>query len=157
MKRTLVLASLVLAASWGTAQLMLGAQAAAPSVGVVNLQQLLESYPAYKQAQGQLQTAEQNYQKELAKRLQKLEEAQKSGASRDKLMQMQKQYEKEIEPIRQRGQQLYQQLYTKLKAQIERAIADVAKSKHVEVVYDKQAVLFGGSDLTQDVAKRLKR
>lgn len=156
MKRTLVLASLILG-GMGAGHLILGAQAAAPSVGVVNLQQLLDTYPAYKQAQSQLQQAEQNYQKELANRLKKLEEAQKEGATKEKLMQMQKQYEKEIEPIRQRGQQLYQQLYTKLKAQIERAIADVAKSKHVEMVYDKQAVLFGGTDLTQDVARLLKK
>lgn len=155
MKRTLILATLILG-GMGAGHLVIGAQAAAPSVGVVNLQQLLDTYPAYKQAQGQLQQAEQNYQKELSVRLKKLEEAQKAGATKEKLMQMQKQYEKEVEPIRQRGQQLYQQLYAKLKAKIERAIADVAKSKHVEVVYDKQAVLFGGTDLTQDVAKKLK-
>ena len=44
----------------------------------------------------------------------------------------------------------------KLKTQVENAIKDVAKDKNLDVIVDKQAVLFGGNDVTEDVIKKIK-
>lgn len=126
-------------------------------VGVVNLQELLRSYPEYRDADSQVKSAEVNYQKALMERMKKLEEARAKGKTPAELQKMQKQFEAELKPIQTRGIGLYKSLQEKLKGRIETAIAQVAKQKGVEVIYDKQAVLYGGNDLTRDVAAKLKR
>ena len=125
-------------------------------VGVVNLQELLSSYPEYQNADQQVKQAEANYQKALMERMKKLEAARAKGTSAAQLQQMQKQYEAELKPIQNKGISLYKGLQDRLKARIETAIAMVARQQGVEVVYDKQGVLYGGHDLTHDVATKLK-
>lgn len=126
-------------------------------VGVVNLQDLLKSYPEYRDADAQVKQAEVTYQKALMERMKKLEAARAKGKSPAELQKMQKQFEAELKPIQSKGIGLYKSLQDKLKGRIEAAIAQVAKQKGVEVIYDKQAVLYGGHDLTRDVAAKLKR
>ncbi len=126
-------------------------------VGVVNLQELLRSYPEYRSADQQVKTAEANYQKALMERMKKLEEARAKGKPAAELQKMQKQFEAELKPIQSRGIDLYKSLQDKLKGRIQTAIAQVGKAKGVEVIYDKQAVLYGGTDLTRDVAAKLGR
>lgn len=130
---------------------------ASTPVGVVNLQELLQQYPEYRQADQQVKDAEVAYQKALAERLKKLEEARAKGTSPAELTKLQRQYEAEIKPIQTKGLNLYKSLQAKLKGQIETAISQVAKKKGLAVVYDKSAVLYGGTDLTKDVAAQLKR
>ena len=156
MRRTLV-AGLTGAIIAFTVASLQPVRAANPVTGVVNLQQLLQSYPEYQQADRQVKQAEANYQRALADRLQKLETARKQGKSAAELQRLQKQYEAEIRPIQTRGVNLYKDLQARLRGKVERAIAVVARQKGMEAVIDKSAVLYGGKDLTADVSRQLRR
>ncbi|MBC7541222.1 MAG: OmpH family outer membrane protein [Candidatus Sericytochromatia bacterium] len=154
--RSPLLAGLTGAAIAFSVALLQPVRASVPA-GVVNLQELLRSYPEYKAADQQVKDAEVNYQKALMERMKKLEAARTKGSTPAQLQAMQKQFEAEIKPIQTRGVTLYKNLQDKLRGQIEKAIAEVAKAKGVDVIYDKQAVLYGGNDLTGAVSAKLKR
>lgn len=48
-----------------------------------------------------------------------------------------------------------QELIKTVQAKVETAIGDVAKTKGLSVVLDKRAVLYGGTDITEQVAKKM--
>lgn len=48
-----------------------------------------------------------------------------------------------------------QELVKNVQGKVESAIGDVAKTKGLSVVLDKRAVLYGGTDITDQVAKKL--
>lgn len=130
---------------------------ASVGAGVVNVQELLMSYPEYRNADEQVRQAESAFQKAYVERLKKLDDARKAGKSEAELRKLQEKYLAEIKPMQSRGRELVTSLQKKLKGRIESAIHAVAKQKGMEMVYDKQAVLFGGTDITRDVATKLKR
>ncbi|HHY14751.1 MAG TPA: hypothetical protein GX521_01615 [Firmicutes bacterium] len=49
-----------------------------------------------------------------------------------------------------------QELEVKFQAEVEKAVQEVARAKKVTVVVDDDVVRFGGSDLSDEVIKRLK-
>lgn len=48
-----------------------------------------------------------------------------------------------------------QELIKTVQAKVETSIGDVAKTKGLSVVLDKRAVLYGGTDITEQVAKKM--
>ncbi|HAF32238.1 MAG TPA: molecular chaperone Skp, partial [Anaerovibrio sp.] len=44
-----------------------------------------------------------------------------------------------------------------VRAKIEAAVKEVADAKGITVVINKEAVVYGGTDLTQDVLKKLNK
>ena len=133
------------------------ALAAAPgAVGFVETQKVFSRYKTAQEAQSRFRREAQSYQEELAADQRKLEEARKTKSA-DEVAKMQRRFEAELKPKKDRVEALDRELSANIKRKIEGVIAEVAKSKGIATVLDKQVVLYGGVDLTDDVVRRLNR
>ena len=129
---------------------------AAPTIGVVDFQALQKS-PVAQKAMAKLTAAQGSYQKELQARSQKLDDAQKKKASPDDLAKMRQQFEKELQTLRAKGEQDAQSATETLQKDLEKAVKTVADQKKLEMVFRKEAMLYGGADITSDVEKQLNK
>ena len=57
----------------------------------------------------------------------------------------------------QRLQQQQNDMMEPVRQKIEAAVKEVADAKGITVVLNKEAVVYGGTDLTQDVIKKLNK
>ena len=108
------------------------ASAASSSVGVVDYRKVLQS-----QMQKAIQEAEMRFQADTAKM-----------SDEDKAKAMQQ--------AQQELQQKEQALTSAIQAKIDVVVKEVADAKGLSVVLDKNVVVYGGQDITDDVLKKLK-
>jgi len=135
----------------------MAAPAAPGAIGYVDTQKVFQGYKEAQSAQSRFRKEAQDYQQELADAQKKLEDARKAGKSDAEINKMQKKYEDELKPKKSRVEALDRELSGKIKKQIESVIAQVAKSKGIPTVVDKQVILYGGTDITSDVLARLNK
>jgi outer membrane protein len=136
------------------------------NVGFVDTQKIFQSSKlaeALTSAQNDVKVRENDFSKETLDKSKLLEEARTKKVSDAELKKMQDKFQNELETKRESLEQLkvnkqkeLEEMSKKLKIQVEEAIKVVAKDKQVDVVVDKQAVLFGGIDITEDVIKKMK-
>ena len=136
---------------------VLAAPPAPSGIAYVETQKIFREYDEAQKAQANFRAKAEAYQKELASDQQKLEEAKKAGKSAKDLREMQKQFEDELKPKKAEVENLDRQRSQRIKKQITDAIEQVAKSKGFTLVLDKATVLYGGSDISDEVIKRLNR
>lgn len=137
----------------------------APLVGIVDTKKIFESsklFEALNKAKGDLSNLEEDIKKETLYKSKLLEEARAKNVKDAELQKMQEKFQKELEDKRKKAQDTsdskqkeLETMSVKLKSDVETAIKDVASEKKLEVVVDKQAVLFGGTDITEDVIKKI--
>lgn len=147
---------MALALAAATVGLMSAEAALAQSLGFVDTAQVFNSYGEAKRAQDQFRKKAEEYQEELGERQKQIEAARKAGKSEAEIQKMMKDAETDLMPKKKAVEELDRKLSTQIKVKIEKAIADSAKAKKVTAVVDKQVILYGGTDLTNDVLKRLK-
>jgi outer membrane protein len=136
------------------AVLTLLAPAAFAATGVVDFQALQKS-PAAQKAMAKLNDAQGKYQKELQVRSAKLEEAQKKNLPQAEIARLRQQFEKELQELRSKGEQEAMAATNSLQSELEKAVKSVAAEKKLDLVFRKEAVLFGGTDITAEVEKEL--
>lgn len=153
MKKLMALALAAMTAGILTAQ---SASAQVPSLGYVDTAQVFNAYGEAKRAQDQFRKKAEEYQEELGERQKAIEAARKAGKPEAEIQKMMKDAEQDLMPKKKAVEELDRKLSTQIKGKIEKAIADAAKAKKITTVVDKQVILFGGTDLTSDVIKRLK-
>ncbi len=139
---------------------------AAGSVAIVDTKKILENSKlpaALNAAQKEVETFKVDSQKFLVGKSKELDEARQKKTADAILKTMQAKFQKEIENRNSEGIALedkkkkeLEELSSKLRVQVDEAIKLVAKEKNIDVVVDKQAVLFGGTDITEDVIKKIK-
>ena len=118
---------------------VLSAATAFAADGVVNADAVLANYPKFAQARQQLATLAQ--QKDAAIR-----------AEKDKAKQQQLAQEAQQQLVQEE-----QKLMGPVLSDVRAAIAKVAKSKKLGMVHAQATVLYGGTDITQDVIAELKK
>lgn len=126
------------------------------SFGYVDTAKVFSSYTEAKKAQDQFRKKAEDYQEELAERQKQIEAARKAGKSDAEIQKMMKDAEEDLMPKKKAVEELDKKLSTQIKGKIESAIAAAAKARGISAVVDKQVILYGGTDLTNDVVKRLK-
>lgn len=126
----------------GLSQLGSGsASAASSSVGVVDYRKAMVSHPDFASANSEMQKAGQEAQMRF-----EANSANKSEEEKAKLMQ-----EAQMEL-----QQKEQALLTGIQGKVDAAVKQTAEAKGLSVVISKEAVVYGGQDITDDVIKKLK-
>lgn len=145
---------------------MLSQTALAGGVGIVDTKKILDSSQlpaALNTAQKEVENFKMESQKIRLNKSKELEAARDKKATEAELKKMTEQFQKELETREQQGIDLENQkrkeledLSTKLRSKVDEAIKSVAQDKKLDVVVDKQAVLFGGTDVTEDVIKKIK-
>lgn len=131
------------------------AAARAETIGMVDTMRVLNEYQAVGAAEKQFKSQVEKFKREYEDRLRKLQEARKKNLSKPQLEKLERQFTKEMEPLKAQIDSLNRQLTSRLKKQLDEAVAKVAQQKKIAVVFDKQAILHGGFDLTDDVLQQL--
>ncbi|HBN10126.1 MAG TPA: hypothetical protein DD435_16300 [Cyanobacteria bacterium UBA8530] len=133
---------------------LLAPSALAYTVGTVDTARVFRDARSISQAQAEVRKEEEKYQNELAERQKKLEESRKT-MKEEELEKLRSKYTTELGQMRERAQKLNAQLSQKVKGMVEVAIRQIAAQKKLDLVIDKQAVFFGGQDITPEVIKKL--
>ena len=116
--------------------------ASSGSVGMVSQQELLAQHPDLEGLRTQMQNFAQEVQKEYDEKSQGMSDQEKQDYGRQ---------------CAQRVQQKEQELLEPVMKSIEDAVKKVADQKGLAVVIAKEAVVYGGQDITDDVLKALKK
>lgn len=110
------------------------------NIGVVVYRDILKDMPEVNQAQDQMKTEFDNAKKEF--------ETKSKGMNDQQKQQLQATMQQQLAA---KEQELQKPVIEKANS----AIKAVAEAKGISVVMDKSAVLYGGQDITEEVAKKL--
>ncbi|TCL75227.1 periplasmic chaperone for outer membrane proteins Skp [Hydrogenispora ethanolica] len=116
------------------------ASAPAPVIGVVDYSYLLNHHPGTPKANQALQAAQDQAKKEYTEKVTTLKDKERQDLERQ---------------LQSRVEQKRQELLKPLMEQINAAIKTVAEGKKLTMVVHKNAVVYGGLDITTEVAKKL--
>jgi len=127
----------------------------ADNIGYVDMQKIFLNYTETKKAQTRFQEKQKELQKEYESRQKKVIEARKNKADEKEIGRLIEDMEKELQPKQQELIRLNNELTANLRVQIISASKRVAKEYGIDIIIDKQAVLYGGFDLTDFVLDKL--
>ncbi len=134
-----------------------GSELRADNIGYIDMQKLNQGYPAAKQVEQEFQKKYQEYQKDVDTRQKKIEDEKKANKKPEEIDKMVKAMEDELKPKQDELIALRTQLGTKLQTDILGAVKVVAKEYGIDVVLLKEAVLYGGFDLTEFAIEKLTK
>lgn len=151
----LVAGCLLVASSAGAALADNVAPAKGPLVGFVDKDKVITSYNKAQSAAEELKKSEEKVQKLIEDSNKQYEEAKNAKKPPAELEGLQKRLQAQIDDEVKKVQGRAQSLELQLENDIDSAIKAEAANRKVDVVMLKQAVLIGGTDLTEGVVKRL--
>lgn len=117
------------------------AGASSSNVGVVDYSQLMAQHPSMQPAREKYEAAAKQVQDEFSQKAASMTPEQQQQFIEEKQKEMQDKQKELLDPIR---------------TSIENQVQEVAASRSINVVLDKNNVLYGGQDITQDVLKKLQ-
>jgi Skp family chaperone for outer membrane proteins len=128
---------------------------ASPTVGVVDREKVVTSYPKAQSAADELRKDEDRVHKLIEDSNKQYEDAKNAHKPPAELEGLQKRLQASIDDEVKKVQGRAQGLESQLESDIDGAIKAEAATHHVDFVVMKQAVLLGGVDLTDGVIKRI--
>ena len=128
---------------------------AATNIGYIDVQKVFKGYNETAKAQEQVSKQEDEFKKDFEASQKQLADAEKSKMKKADLDKMKKDLEDKLMPKRQELVALNEKLTTDLQAKILAATKDVAKEIGIDVIFDKQVVITGGTDLSDLVINKL--
>ena len=129
----------------------------ADEVGIVDMLYLFEKDKIVIKSRESFQEKAEDYKKLLEKHQQKIEEALEKKKSEKAITKLVKKRDEEMEPKKLELQQYEMSVEQNFKMRVEATTKKVANEYSIDVVVDRQAVLFGGFDLTNIVLDRLNQ
>ena len=112
------------------------------NVGTGDYRQVMAQHPQLQSANSELQQAVSDAQKEFEEKSKNMSDQEKSDY---------------YQQTQQRLQQKQQELIEPIQKSVEESVKSVADAKGLTVVIDKNAVVYGGTDITQDVIKKISK
>ncbi|MBR2215485.1 MAG: OmpH family outer membrane protein [Selenomonadaceae bacterium] len=116
--------------------------AGSSNVGVVDFRQVMNQHPDLQTANQQMNQAVTDAQKEFEEKSANMNDQEKGEY---------------YQQTQQRLQQKQQDLLEPIQKSVQDAVKNVADAKGLSVVLDKNTVVYGGQDITQDVVKKLSK
>jgi len=116
--------------------------ASSSSVGVIDIQQVMASHPGRDDANKQIQTLQEEVEKEFNEKSAGMNDQEKADYAQQ---------------CQERVRKKYAELLETLMATVETATKKVADKKGIAVVLEKTAVVYGGQDITQDVIAEISK
>lgn len=129
----------------------------ASTLGFIDVERVFTSYKVTKDAQKDMNDKLKEFKKLEAKKLQELETAKIDGKTEEELNKMKDEIQKELDPKKTEFEMIYQEKLAKIKKDIVSAVDAVGKKIGVDVVVDKQVIITGGIDLTDQVIEKLNK
>ena len=118
------------------------ASAASTSVGVVDFRQVMSQSTDLQDANTKIQLAVEEAKQEF--------ESKSAGMSEEEKANL---YQQTQEKLAQKQQALIEPIQKKVESEVK----SVAESKGLQVVIDKGAVVYGGTDITQDIIRKMAK
>ena len=131
------------------------AQTAHWNIGIVDRDKVVTGYSKAQQAADELKKQEDRVHKLIEESNKQYEESKAAHKPPAELEGLQKRLQNQIDDEVKKVQARAQILESQLESEIDSAIKAEAETKKVDTVLMKQAVLIGGTDLTEGVIKRL--
>jgi Skp family chaperone for outer membrane proteins len=125
------------------------------TIGVVDRDKIVASYPRAQQAAEELKKSEDKIHRLIEESNKQYEEAKAAKKPPAELEGLQKRLQNQIDDEVKRVQARAQALEADLENAIDTAIKGEATARKADIVFLKQAVLSGGTDLTDGIIKRL--
>lgn len=116
--------------------------ASSSNVGIIDYRQVMGQHPDLAAANTQMQQAVTDAQKDFEEKSANMNDQEKSDY---------------YQQTQQRLQQKQQELIEPIQDKVKDAVKSVAEAKGLTVVLDKSSVVYGGQDITQDVAKKVSK
>ncbi|MDR1322941.1 MAG: OmpH family outer membrane protein [Candidatus Margulisbacteria bacterium] len=129
----------------------------AATVGYIDVKQVFEGYSKTKSVQDDLNNKMKDYEKLRNKHAQKLTEAKIDGKTEKDLEKLQEDMKKELGPKETEIQMINDEQMAKIRKDIVAAVDAISKEVGIDVVVDKQVIITGGMDLTEQVITRLNK
>jgi outer membrane protein len=129
----------------------------AATVGYIDVKQVFEGYGKTKSVQDDLNNKMKDYEKLRNKHAQKLTEAKIDGKTEKELEKLQEDMKKELGPKETEIQMINDEQMAKIRKDIVAAVDAISKEVGIDVVVDKQVIITGGMDLTEQVVTRLNK
>ncbi len=126
-------------------------------IGYIDVQRVFTEFKDSAKARGELNKKEEDYKKEFEEKQKKLDESEKGGKKKEELEKMRTKLQEELNPKLEELQRLRAKLSGELQQKIVEAVQEVGKQVGIDTVIDKQAVIAGGTDLTDLVVGRLNK
>jgi outer membrane protein len=124
-------------------------------VGFIDRDRVVAAFPKAQTAAEELKGLEAKLQKTIEDANKQYDEAKKAKKPQAELDSLQKSLQSKIDTEGKMFQSRVSGMETELESAVDGAIKAEAAQHHVDVVLLKQAVLFGGVDLTDGVVRRL--
>jgi Skp family chaperone for outer membrane proteins len=125
------------------------------NIGVVDRDKVVTSYPKAQSAAEELKRSEDKVHKMIEDSNKQYEDQKTAHKPQAELEGLQRRLQTQIDAEVKKIQDRAQGLEAQLESDIDSAIKAEAANKRVDAVFMKQAVLLGGTDLTEGVVKRL--
>ena len=125
-------------------------------VGTVNTARILQENPGAQKLLQDLAKAEQDLNKKVLAKRQEILKAKEQNKTETELQMLAEQMRLEIEPEAKKLEEDSNKKSANIEAQIDMAIETVAKAGKYNVILVKEAVLYGGEDITDAVIKQIK-
>ncbi len=125
------------------------------NIGVVDRDKVVTSYPKAQQAAEDLKKQEDKVHKLIEDSNKQYEESKASHKPPAELEGLQRRLQNQIDEEVRRVQAKAQGLEGQLESEIDTAIKAEAAARKIDTVFMKQAVLMGGTDMTEGVIKKL--
>ena len=126
-------------------------------VGIVDGEKLFDSYSFAQEATKKIADAQDELRNAIADSEKAYSDFEKQKKSEAEKLTKKKELQNKIDIKAQETRKMIETISTKIEDDIVQAIKKVSQEKGIEVVFDKRAVLFGGSDITDAVSETLKK
>lgn len=134
-----------------------GLTISADQVGIVDMLYLFEKDKIVIKSRESFTEKAEDYKKALDKHQLKIEEAIEKKKSEKDINKLVERRDEEMEPKKVELQRFEMSVEQSFKYRVETTAKKVAEEYSIDVVVDKQAVLFGGFDLTNIILDRLNQ
>ncbi len=124
-------------------------------IGTINAAKVMGSYDEARKALEEIQKADAALKDKIAAKRKLIEEARTANKTETELQMMAEQFQLEIEPEAKKLEAESKAKSEKVQTAVETAIKDVASEQKLDVVLVQEAVLFGGTDISDAVVKKL--
>ena len=125
--------------------------------GVVDGEKLFDEYPAAQEATKKISDVQDDLRESISESEKVYGEFEKQKKSEAEKLTKQKELQAKIDLKAKDTKKMIENLSSIIEQDILQSIKAIAGEKGLDVVFDKRAVLYGGTDLTQPVLELLKK
>jgi outer membrane protein len=136
---------------------MMACLANAATIGYIDGQKVFSSYEKTKKEQEQFKKKEQILLDEVAKKQKQLEKEKEKNISDGELRKLAEKFDKEMEPKRNNLLESQKKITQEIWDDIVKATEVTAKKIGIETVLNRQAIITGGTDITDRVIEQLNK